>query len=219
MARGQAGSTDHEYVHEVEKQLEIDLSRYVGFWLKAHQLPTSPPGDSPAFDESAYRAWAARELNQTSLLGATSFYQQADTLQSVYVPALVALRREEKPTADSDQEPYEPLLHRLGTASLLLEGGAGAGKSVLCQWVALTTALSTVPAHPIGLDEDARRYRETLPDGLHDKIPILCRLRDVAEQRSAAGGYLWANGQWGQARLERALAEWLDQDRRRPAGR
>lgn len=64
------------------------------------------------------------------------------------------------------------LLHHLGDGSLYVPGAPGSGKTTFCRWLALLAAGGTLPDHPIPAPEG---FRETLPDALRARFPLLCR--------------------------------------------
>ena len=71
---------------------------------------------------------------------------------------------------------HDLLLGRLSEESLYVPGDPGAGKSTFCRWLALVTASNNLPAHPI---PDPEAYRETYPEGLRDRLPVLVPLREL----------------------------------------
>ena len=98
------------------------------------------------------------------------------------------------------------LLHRLGEGSLYVPGAPGSGKSTFCRWLALLAAGGTLPDHPIPAPEG---FRETLPDALRARFPLLCRLREWAGREEGLSG----KGHWTRAQLEGSLSGWLDHTR------
>jgi predicted NACHT family NTPase len=103
-------------------------------------------------------------------------------------------------------ERHTPLLHRLGEESLYVPGAPGSGKPTFCRWLALLAAGGTLPDHPISAPEE---FRETLPDALRARFPLLCRLREWAGREEGLSG----KGHWTRAQLEKSLSFWLDYTR------
>ena len=104
------------------------------------------------------------------------------------------------------EERHTLLLHRLGEGSLYVPGAPGSGKSTFCRWLALLAAGGTLPDHPIPAPEG---FRETLPDALRARFPLLCRLREWAGREEGLSG----KGHWTRAQLEESLSGWLDHTR------
>ena len=104
------------------------------------------------------------------------------------------------------EERHTLLLHRLGDGSLYVPGAPGSGKSTFCRWLALLAAGGTLPDHPIPAPEG---FRETLPDALRARFPLLCRLREWAGREEGLSG----KGHWTRAQLEESLSGWLDHTR------
>jgi len=98
------------------------------------------------------------------------------------------------------------LLQRLGEESLYVPGAPGSGKSTFCRWLALLVAGGTLPDHPIPAPEG---FRETLPDAVRARFPLLCRLREWAGREEGLSG----KGHWTRAQLEESLSGWLDHTR------
>ncbi len=70
----------------------------------------------------------------------------------------------------------------------------------------MLAAGGTLPDHPIPTPEG---FRETLPDALRARFPLLCRLREWAGRAEGLVG----KGQWYSAQLRDSLAGWLDHTR------
>ena len=70
----------------------------------------------------------------------------------------------------------------------------------------MLAAGGTLPDHPIPAPEG---FRETLPDALRGRFPLLCRLREWAGREEGLSG----RGHWTRAQLEKSLSGWLDHAR------
>ena len=189
-------------------------------------VPRQPAGEVPgptaetAPVPDAYRAWLARECSGVELLGLQDQQGRAVQLYQVYVPltitdgtdgpqpgrttgkaeALAALQRTGR---EAERKP-ELLMGQLAETSLYVEGGAGAGKSTFCRWVAHGVNAGQWPAREPAAPEG---YRETFPEPLREHLPLLIRLRDfwIALPATPGGRGLSRSG------LEDALHRWLDE--------
>ncbi|HEX9754124.1 MAG TPA: SUMF1/EgtB/PvdO family nonheme iron enzyme, partial [Gemmatimonadales bacterium] len=90
----------------------------------------------------------------------------------------------------------------LGEHSLYVPGAPGAGKSTFCRWLALAVANRGIPPHPVATPDG---FEEVFPDALHDRLPLLCRLRELAGHPACLAG----NGTWTRKQLEDGLACWI----------
>ncbi len=116
-----------------------------------------------------------------------SALESSETLETrlplIYVPALTSARPARQPTHGEnslefkDQPAYRLVLEWLGETSLYLPGHAGQGKTIFCQWLMYIVAAGGVPAMPLE-EECEESYRETLPDSLAGRLPLLVRLSD-----------------------------------------
>ena len=160
----------------------------------------------------AYLEWLRRSCESVELLGLDLKDAQNIRLGQVYVPAVTASRYEKREGEEDDGMSsrdlrHDLLLHRLGSESLYVPGAPGSGKSTFCRWVALCSAIGTVPAHAIGVQE---AFEESLPDTLRGRFPLLCHLRDWARDDAT---WIKGNGRWTRAQLENSLAAWIDDTR------
>ncbi len=158
------------------------------------------------FQRGGYLDWVKRECESIELLGLELKEAHNVRLGQIYVPAVTEPRADTESRKEQElQRDNKPalLLQRLGVESLYVPGAPGAGKSVFCRWVAWLTAAGTIPEHGIPAPEG---FRETLPETLAGRLPLLCRLRDVADSADCIRGH----GHWTAAQLEQALACRLD---------
>ena len=137
----------------------------------------------------SYLAWLRGSCESVELLGLDLKESQNVRLGQVYVPAVAT--------------GHTLLLRRLGKGSLYVPGAPGSGKSTFCRWLALLAAGGTLPDHPIPAPEG---FRETLPDALRSRFPMLCRLREWAGREEGLSG----KGHWTRTQLEESLSDWLD---------
>jgi NACHT domain-containing protein len=153
-----------------------------------------------------YLAWLRGSCESVELLGLDLKDSQNVRLGQIYVPA-VATGKAGSGKPESLREEHDTLLlHRLGEGSLYVPGAPGSGKSTFCRWLALLAAGGTLPHHPIPAPEG---FRETLPDALRARFPLLCRLREWAGREEGLSG----KGHWTRAQLEESLSGWLDHTR------
>jgi hypothetical protein len=96
------------------------------------------------------------------------------------------------------------LLDRLDKESLYVPGDPGAGKSTFCRWLALVVASKTLPSHPIPDPED---YRETYPEDMGERLPVLVPLREFWQCLTLERG----SQQLGRDALVSALGQWLEE--------
>lgn len=164
---------------------------------------------------SDYFDWLRKDCESVELLGLDLKESQNVRLGQIYVPAITAQNIQEEDVrlrggrnvdgvevVDLKKPPFL-LLKMLGRSSLYVPGAPGAGKSTFCRWLALAAVSNYVRTHPIGLPE---RFHESLPETLHDRFPVLCRLRELA-------GYpelLVGRGRWNRIQLEASLSGWID---------
>ena len=152
-----------------------------------------------------YLAWLRRTCESVDLLGLDAKETSNVRLGQVYVPAVTINKSSTVPQPvpfPVGENSHDLLLHRLGEESLYVPGAPGAGKSTFCRWLALAVANRGIPPHPVATPDG---FEEVLPDALHDRFPLLCRLRELAGHPDCLAG----NGTWTRKQLEDALTCWL----------
>ena len=187
------------------EQLATEVLHALGEWAARHDVRDS--GAPHASMRARYLEWLRRSCETVELLGLDLKDSQNVRLGQVYVPAVTALMRDNevelmKIGKTWHARTHELLLERLGKESLYVSGAPGTGKSTFSRWVSLAAAAGMLPAHPI---ETPQGFDEQLPDGLRDRFPLLCRLREWAGHSACVGG----NGFWTRVQLEGSLACWL----------
>ncbi|TVS12282.1 MAG: hypothetical protein EA424_22760, partial [Planctomycetaceae bacterium] len=166
--------------------------------------PANPP------IPQAYLDWLRPQCADVDQMGLRVQQGQAVTLKHVYVPLTTSAELETREmdrqlsrTAGRDEErPVQTLLDLLGTASLYVPGSPGAGKSTFCRWVAWIVCEGSVPAPPIAAP---KKYQESLPASLRDRLPLLVRLRDFWEYVPQTPGCR----DMTRAEFEAALGRWI----------
>ncbi|MBA2594275.1 MAG: DUF4062 domain-containing protein [Gammaproteobacteria bacterium] len=154
----------------------------------------------------AYLDWLRRSCESVDLLGLDLKESQNVRLGQAYVPAVATGKAGSGEPESLREGRHTLLLHRLGEESLYVPGAPGSGKTTFCRWLALLAAGGTLPAHPIPAPKG---FRETLPDALRGRFPLLCRLREWAGREECLSG----KGHWTRAQLEDSLSGWLDHTR------
>ena len=180
--------------------------------LKTHeQIKTAIPIQAKTGSmktRQSYLDWLRRSCETVELLGLDLKDAQNVRLGQIYVPAVTPFTRaHQKNDISTRDRRYELLLHRLGAQSLYVSGATGSGKSTFCRWLALCTAGNMIPPHPIRVSE---KFEESLPDSLHNRLPLLCCLRDWARTDDE---WIKGKGQWTRAQMERSLAAWIEATR------
>lgn len=182
-------------------RLETEVLHALTDWGKRQGVTQTTA--SGASVRARYLEWLRRTCESVELLGLDLKDSQNVRLGKVYVPAVTARKADGKGKVEFDRErQHDLLLHRLGAESLYVPGAPGAGKTTFCRWLALAVACGALPAHPL---ETPAEFEERLPDDLRGRLPLLCRLREWADQDKCLAG----NGRWTQAQIEAALAGWL----------
>jgi hypothetical protein len=186
------------------------LARAIHEALRAQEQKHLTDGEkAKAQVREGYLAWPPGQLRKRRASGAGPQGQPECPAR----PGLCAGRdRREGGTRSPDRHREERpavLLQRLGEESLYVPGAPGAGKSTFCRWLALLAAGGTLADHPIPAPEG---FRETLPDALRGRFPLLCRLREWAGREEGLSG----KGHWTRAQdtvswyAAMAYARWLD---------
>lgn len=185
------GSRGLRRTFRIKEELKLDVENALKEWAEKHSAendhsaiaqPQAAKTGPPPIPRT-YLKWLRRECESVELLGLEAQESHPTRLSQVYVPAITPARRAEtEPEALSDprearedRREFELLLTRLGDDSLYVPGDPGAGKSTFCRWLALVAASDTLPVHPV---PDPEAYRETYPEGLRNRLPVLVPLRD-----------------------------------------
>jgi hypothetical protein len=197
-----------------KEELKLEVERALKAWYLRQAPERAGPqtqDDGPPTIPFAYLAWLRHECESIELLGLEAQELHPTRLSQVYVPALTTAKRmtedlqaeAERAAAREDRPAYDLLLSRLGEASLYVPGDPGAGKSTFCRWLALVAASEVLPSHPIP-DPDA--YRETYPEPLRERLPVLVPLREFWQSLSLERGAQHL----GRDALVSALGRWLE---------
>ncbi len=195
-----------------QQELGLEVERALKNWREqksGEETTASSQSKTPASVPAAYLGWLRRECESVALLGLEAEDLHPTRLSQVYVPALVPTRHDQRmenasESSHEDQPRHDLLLDRLCESSLYVPGDPGAGKSTFCRWLALVTASSSLPVHPI---PDPEEYRETYPESLRGRLPVLVPLREFWQclplERSSQ--------QLGRDALADALGHWLQE--------
>jgi formylglycine-generating enzyme required for sulfatase activity len=175
-------------------------------WLDGHpdfKKDEKLPGrsaDAPLVPED-YLSNLKNSVSRVELLGLDLKESITNGLPQVYVPAVTqaGMRDEEKPKEAGHSSRL--LLELLGDSSLYVPGDPGSGKSTFCRWVAYVVANGGVPEHEIPAPDE---LRESLPNSLRGKLPLLVPMRDFADYINCG------RTDWSRKDLERALCQWVD---------
>ncbi len=163
----------------------------------------------------AYLDWLKGECASVELLGLRLRQGQAVRLNNVYVPLTTPAparaeveqwREKSRPGIERERDEKPTLLlERLGRESLYVTGAPGSGKSTFCRWLAFLACEGRVPQSDVEAPDD---LRETLPDSVAGRLPLLVPLR--AFWRLVPG-----QAPFSAKALEGAIVEWL-RDRKAP---
>ena len=164
----------------------------------------------------SYTQWLADHLNTNSAIKLSGLRPKEGvgvSLSHVYVPVVTrggALDSERPPRGadagialESSQEKpeFELLLNLIGEKSLYVSGAAGSGKTTFCQWLTLALCQQNVSSHPLAPPD---QFRESFPEPLKEKLPLLVTLREFWKYLPETGGELT------RARLEHSLERWIE---------
>jgi hypothetical protein len=183
--------------------------------------PAFPPPDRDReLRLSGYRQWLKKQCEHSLDLLALQPEEglavrlNAVTLNHVYVP-LVTLRPAEAEEAGvvtrrlaGGPERFQLLLDLFNSESLYVPGAPGSGKSTFCRWVTWLTCEGTMPRHSVGSLEN---YRETFPESLRNRMPLLIRVREFWEYIALQPGVREMSAH----QFEQAVQEWFST---RPGG-
>ena len=200
---------------------------------KAADLGHADRGPQPI--PASYFQWLTAQCADITPFGMAPTDGQSVSLSQVYVPPVTmkrivheehvaadtanasgSVRRRKK--KDSNAEP-EQLMHpgmgrpdgesqnqllldRLGEESIYISGDPGSGKSTFCRWISWLVSTGEIPRFEVDAPDE---FRESFPDSLRGRLPVLVRLREF-------GSYL--PGQPGRQSLtvsefQTALEKWL----------
>ncbi|MFO0819020.1 MAG: SUMF1/EgtB/PvdO family nonheme iron enzyme [Pirellulales bacterium] len=163
---------------------------------------------------SQYLPWLQSECAGIDLLGMRLKEGQSLRLTQVYVP-LITLRlgdesrNIESPHVRHQAEKPQLLLDLFDRQSLYVSGPPGSGKSTFARWVAWLCCSGSMPA---GQQPGPEGYRESFPESLRGKLPVLIRLRDFYDSLPKIPGC----DALTLAQFEQSLAQWLAA--RKPGG-
>ncbi|EGV28619.1 Sulphatase-modifying factor protein [Thiorhodococcus drewsii AZ1] len=165
-----------------KEDLKLEVERALKTWQErqatAVRVPSTMNAGPPPIPVS-YLDWLRRQYECIELLGLEAQTQHPTHLSQVYVPAITPPRREEQAGPPSRKEEerarFELLLARVADESLYVPGDPGAGKSTFCRWLTLVTASEALPEHPITAPDS---YRESYPESLRGRLPVLVPLCD-----------------------------------------
>lgn len=161
-----------------------------------------------------YLAWLQSECAGIDLLGMRLKIGQALRLAQVYVPLITPRTGEEllnfnSPHERQQEDESKLLLDLFDCQSLYVSGPPGSGKSTFARWVAWLCCSGNMP---VGQRVGPKGYRESFPESVRGKLPVLIRLRDFYESLPKTPGC----DALTLAQFEEALKEWLDA--RKPGG-
>ena len=157
-----------------------------------------------------YCKWLQEKCADIELLGLKVKQGQAVCLNHIYVPLTTIPPPEEHQqenkkvdlVQEKDKQPTL-LLNQLNESSLYVPGAPGAGKSTFCRWVAYLVSYGKMPGLEIS---PPKGYAESFPNALHDRFPLLVRLRDFWDCLPTKAGCR----NMVRVELEKALANWID---------
>ncbi len=195
-----------------KEEFRVKVAQALNAWRSQQPDASTEPQlqeTGPPSIPFAYLAWLRRECESVELLGLEAQENHPTRLSQVYVPALTPADRidqvpeKDQQLAAKDRPQFDLLLSRLGQESLYLPGDPGAGKSTFCRWLTLVAASEALPIHPV---PDPEKFRESYPELLRDRLPVLIPLREFWSSLPLERG----SRHLGHAALATALGEWLE---------
>ncbi|MEM9385248.1 MAG: SUMF1/EgtB/PvdO family nonheme iron enzyme [Pseudomonadota bacterium] len=185
-------------------QLDQTISQLTQGGQGAASEQPSPQSAAPPRVPEAYRKWILGEVEQLDNPGLNAQTGVAITLAQIYVPALTLIQQPENGTSLSlDRQQHSLLLNELNERSLYVPGQAGGGKTTFCRWV-LGVVGGAIPLPSEQSEQLPAHYRETPPSDLRQRLPVLIRLRDLAEALAPT------ERDWGARQFLEAIGDWLE---------
>jgi hypothetical protein len=175
--------------------------------------PAKPAEPSAAIVPEAYCDWIQKQCADIDLLGLELKQGQAVRLKHVYVPLITTVTKERIPdkaideqqmSAWKEEKPPPLLLDLLNQQSLYVSGAPGSGKSTFSRWVAWLTCSGAMPPQEI---EPPEGYGESYPATVHNRLPLLVRLRDFWACLPETPGAQ----DLSKPQLEAVLSQWVEQ--------
>ena len=164
-------------------KVDLHLRHVVHQILPSPTTSPQPPAPDRIEMPSGYLSWLQGECAGIDLLGLRLKEGRALRLTQVYVPLITprtsadALKRTSLEQPERDEKP-QLLLELLDRQSLYVSGPPGSGKSTFARWVAWLCCSGSLPPGQLNGPEG---YRESFPESLRGKLPVLIRLRDFHE--------------------------------------
>ena len=221
--------------YENHGQQLVDLIADIAAQAKALATNPGISIGSPPPIPPSYIAWLTEQCADITPFGMAPTDGQSVSLSQVYVPPVTmkrivneehvaadtanasgSVRRRRKKNSNAEPEQLIPpgmdsveaesqiqlLLDRLGKGSLYVSGDPGSGKSTFCRWISWLVSTGEIRSFEVDAPDE---FRETFPESLRARLPVLVRLREF-------GGYV--PGQPGRQTLsasefQTALEKWL----------
>lgn len=157
-----------------------------------------------------YLQWLLARCGEVELMGLDLKHGSGVRLNHVYTPLATSARPEDAadkprgkkiPLPDEERQAVQLLLDLLDKQSLYVSGAPGSWKSTFCSWVTLLACNGKIPEVDVPAPEE---YRETFPETLQRRLPVLIRLRGFWQHLPPGGiNSIGAGG------IESALESWL----------
>ena len=190
-------------------------------WRDAAERASDPVDGGPPPKPKlppAYIEWLVSRCGDLELMGLELKHGSGVRLNHVYTPLATTGRVQDEPatrkgrrssTEPSDEsmehEGPQLLLDLLNDTSLYVSGAPGSGKSTFCRWVTWLTCNDALPEADVPAPDG---YRESFPEKLRGRLPVLVRLRAFWPELPPAGVDSVSYGE-----LQAALARWLGAQR------
>ncbi len=175
---------------------------------------------------ASYTRWLVRQCPEITAFGIAPIEGQSVSLQQVYVPLLTtksearvvttksgksAIRHAKRSLTNTTAAPdrvariirhQQLMLARLGEESLYVSGDPGSGKSTFCRWISWLTSTGEIPSFVVEAPDE---FKETFPESLRGRLPLMVRLREFGAYLPAQPGRKTLST----AEFESALEKWL----------